>query len=67
MSSLYEELKNNNSENFKVDHDYSLNFPYSCKECIIKDYRSPEHCDPCPANPDRERLIRSRLLNKNNK
>ena len=67
LKSLYEELREQNPRKFKVDLDASLDFDIrktvnACSDCIVRDCRSPEHCDPCPVNPDRKRLKRVGLL-----
>ncbi len=69
MGSLYQELKEKHPRRFRVDIDPSLedfrkvkNVPNPCSGCIVEFERSPEHCDPCPENPDRERLKRAGLL-----
>jgi len=67
--SLLEELRGRYPHKFRVDPHSSLdNETYvdkknPCKICVVADARSPEHCDPCEVNPDRDRLIRSGLLN----
>ena len=69
-------MKNKTPHNFRVDQDSSLDIGYTifqeldsdhpCFNCVVRDCRAPEYCDDCPVNPDRERLIRSGLLNKKN-
>jgi len=67
--SLLEEMRREYPHKFRVDPHSSLDYKRnlkvnnSCLDCIVKDNRSPDHCDPCPDNPDRKRLIRAGLLN----
>lgn len=71
--SLYEVYKRENPRRFQVDrHNVSkkavidekdyISKDYSCFNCVVKNNRSPEHCDPCSENPDRERMKRAGLL-----
>lgn len=61
---LYEWDKSRNPRMYKVgDKNFRLkNEDHPCSNCLVRDCRSPEHCDPCPVNPDRERLKKARLL-----
>ena len=41
---------------------YDVKVKNPCSTCVVRDCRSPEHCDPCSANPDKERLKKAGLL-----
>ncbi len=69
LKNLYQELREENPRKFRVDIHNSLdtdinkrNKSNPCSGCLVEFERSPEHCDPCLVNPDRERLKRSGLL-----
>lgn len=64
MSSLYEELRESNPRMFSIDRHTSVDTVdlHPCRNCVVRDSRNPEHCDPCSDNPDRERLKKAGLL-----
>ena len=71
MGSLYSELKKANPRAFTIDVDYSRNTyldengntsNHACYRCVVASNRTPEHCDKCNVNPDRERLEKAGLL-----
>ena len=70
MGSLYSELKRSNPRAFTIDVDYSLmpvdengnTSNHACYRCVVASKRSPEHCDNCNVNPDRQRLKKAGLL-----
>ena len=61
---LYEWDKGRNPDKYRVGNKLMRvrgdNHP--CANCVVFDCRSPEHCDTCPVNPDRERLKKIGLL-----
>jgi len=71
MDSLYSELKRSNPRAFTIDIDYSKEIHtdengnssnHPCYRCVVASNRTPEHCDNCNVNPDRERLKKAGLL-----
>jgi len=61
---LYEWDRARNIRLYDVkDEKFPLEFDENpCSTCVVRGCRSPEHCDPCRANPDRERLKKAGLL-----
>ena len=66
MPSLLEIMRKQTPQFFKVDRrrikTVIPDVVFSCKTCIVKEKRAPEHCDPCSSNPDAARLKRVGLL-----
>ncbi len=70
MSSLYSQMKKANPRAFHIDADYSLmpidengnSSTHACYNCVVASKRTPEDCDSCNVNPDRDRLKKAGLL-----
>lgn len=70
MTTLLEEMRKRSPRFFRVDHRRNRkpkkiiieDDPFSCSNCVVRDRRSPEHCDRCMSNPDAERLRKVGLL-----
>lgn len=74
--SLYQRLREKYPSDFRVDPHSSLDRDNNiknedilyvdennpCKDCVVAHNRSPEDCDPCDVNPNRERFKKSGLL-----
>ena len=66
FTSLYQEMKNRDSmrvytREIQTDENgNSSNHP--CYRCVVASNRTPEHCDRCKVNPDRDRFKKAGLL-----
>lgn len=66
VESLYQELRRTTPRRFEIDNhlpvDPGKKIHKICRTCVVGDSRTPEHCDPCVDNPDKERLKRIGML-----
>lgn len=50
--SIYESLRKSRPRSFRVYLEANID---PCFTCVVKDARSPEHCNECFVNPDKKK------------